>query len=251
MLGFLASAAGYSPIVRARPLMLPEAAAFYTSVVHGEQLTPAQRLLLERRSLNEMKERLTPNPTPLPYPLPLTPNPDPNPHPHLFTLTLTLKQTLTRTRTRSASVWPGGTHRRSSTGGCPRACSWRERARRGPSWAALALSWRSWTSRSASCCAGRGARRFCANGWVMVALRPAAAAGASHRPLAAASTGHSCQASWTRRPPRCEHRSAPTTTALTTALNHRPRHPPLRCHCPRHHHRPRPHHHRSRHRAPA
>ena len=57
MLGFLASAAGYSPIVRARPLMLPEAAAFYTSVVHGEQLTPAQRLLLERRSLNEMKER--------------------------------------------------------------------------------------------------------------------------------------------------------------------------------------------------
>ena len=37
--------------------MLPEAAAFYTSVVHGEQLTPAQRLLLERRSLNEMKER--------------------------------------------------------------------------------------------------------------------------------------------------------------------------------------------------
>ena len=37
--------------------MLPEAAAFYTSVVHGEELTPAQRLLLERRSLNEMKER--------------------------------------------------------------------------------------------------------------------------------------------------------------------------------------------------
>tara|TARA_B100000795_G_scaffold250517_1_gene218773 strand:+ start:153 stop:398 length:246 start_codon:yes stop_codon:yes gene_type:complete len=57
MLAFLASAPGYSPIVRARPLMLPEAAAFYTSVVHGEQLTPAQRLLLERRSLNEMKER--------------------------------------------------------------------------------------------------------------------------------------------------------------------------------------------------
>ena len=57
MLAFLASASGYSPIVRARPLMLPEAAAFYTSVVHGEELTPAQRLLLERRSLNEMKER--------------------------------------------------------------------------------------------------------------------------------------------------------------------------------------------------
>jgi hypothetical protein len=57
MLGFLASASGYSPIVRARPLMLPATAAFYTSVVHGEELTPAQRLLLERRSLNEMKER--------------------------------------------------------------------------------------------------------------------------------------------------------------------------------------------------
>ena len=40
-----------------RPLMLPATAAFYTSVVHGEELTPAQRLLLERRSLNEMKER--------------------------------------------------------------------------------------------------------------------------------------------------------------------------------------------------
>ena len=57
MLAFLSSASGYSPIFRAKPLMLPEAAAFYTSVVHGEELTPAQRLLLERRSLNEMKER--------------------------------------------------------------------------------------------------------------------------------------------------------------------------------------------------
>ena len=43
-------------ILRARPLAWPDASAFYTAATHGE-VTPAQRFMLERRSLNEMKER--------------------------------------------------------------------------------------------------------------------------------------------------------------------------------------------------
>lgn len=59
MAGCLAAAASPLPfaISRARPLAWPEASVFYTAAVHGDDLTPAQRFMLERRHLNEMKER--------------------------------------------------------------------------------------------------------------------------------------------------------------------------------------------------